>query len=65
MNARLLGIALIVVGAGLVLWGYQLSDSLASEVSEAFTGAMPDRVMIRYIAGAACVAVGVFLTAKR
>jgi hypothetical protein len=65
MNAKLLGIVLIVVGAGLAIWGYQMSDSLVSEVSEAFTGALPDEVMIRYIAGAACIAVGVFLAARK
>jgi Ni/Fe-hydrogenase subunit HybB-like protein len=62
---KLIGIALLVVGAGLIWWGYQLSESIGSQLTETFSGAMPDGVMIRYIAGAVGLAVGGYLLLKK
>lgn len=62
---KIAGIVLIVVGAGLALWGYQLSGSVGSEITEAVTGSETDRVMTLYIAGAAGLVVGLFLFFKR
>ena len=62
---KMLGIALIVIGAGLLWWGYQLSDSIGSQVTETITGSMPDDVMIRYISGAVSLAVGLYLLLKK
>ena len=62
---KVMGLALIVVGAGLVYWGYRLSGSFVSQVTETFSGAMPDEVMLRYIAGAACIVVGGFLFVRK
>jgi len=62
---KIIGIALIVVGAGLLWWGYQLSDSIGSQLTETFTGSLPDSVMVRYIAGGACVAVGLHLLLRQ
>ena len=61
---RLLGIALVVTGAGLLYWGYQTSEGLESRLASAITGAQPDKVMLLYIAGAVCVAVGAFLNLR-
>ena len=63
--ARILGIGLAVIGAGLLWWGYQLSDSIGSQLTEAVSGSMPDDVMIRYIAGAASLAIGFLLLLRR
>ena len=62
---KIIGIALIVVGAGLLWWGYQLSDSISSQLTETFTGSLPDAVMLRYIAGGAFVAVGLHLLLRQ
>lgn len=61
---KVIGIVLAVIGAGLVIWGYQMSDSVGSQVTEAVTGAATDKVMYYYIAGAASFAVGLFLTLR-
>lgn len=61
---KMIGIALMVIGAGLALWGYQLSDSVGSQLTEAVTGAQTDRVMVFYIGGAVSFFVGVFLFAR-
>ena len=62
---KVFGLALVVIGIGLVAWGHQLSGSLASQLSSKLTGAMPNEVMYRYIGGAVSVVVGVFLVAKK
>jgi hypothetical protein len=62
---KILGIALIVIGAGLLWWGYQLSESIGSQLTETISGSMPDDVMIRYISGAVSLAVGLYLLLKK
>lgn len=61
---KIVGIILMVAGAGLALWGYQLSGSIGSQITEAVTGADTDRVMTFYITGAASFVVGLYLFAK-
>lgn len=65
ITIRVAGIILVVVGVGVAVWGYQLSDSLSSQVTQAVTGSDTDRVMTFYIAGAASFVVGLYLLAKR
>ena len=55
------GILLIVVGLGIAYTGYTMSHSLGNQLGEALSGSPADNVMLRYVAGAACAAVGVFL----
>ncbi|NNC65273.1 MAG: DUF3185 family protein [Gammaproteobacteria bacterium] len=62
---KVIGLVLIVAGAGLLVWGYQLSGSLSAQLTETVSGAMPDEVMGRYIAGAASLIVGVYLLITR
>ena len=59
------GIALIVIGAGLAFWGTQKSEGLESQLSSAITGSSSDNVMLLYIAGAACIAIGAYLFFKK
>jgi uncharacterized protein YjeT (DUF2065 family) len=63
--AKIVGLALIVAGAGVAYWGYQLSGSLSSQLTKAVSGAMPDEVMYRYVGGAICAVVGGFLFVKK
>ena len=62
---KLLGIALMAVGAGLVVWGLQKSDGLESQLSSAFTGSHSDNVMLLFIGGGVALAVGFFLFFKK
>lgn len=64
-TTKILGLALVVLGIGLAIWGYQLSDSVGSQITEAVTGADTDKVMTYYIAGAVSFVVGLFLFAKK
>lgn len=62
---KLVGLVLMVLGAGLIVWGFQLSDSVQSELTQAITGAETDKVMQCYIGGAISIVAGLFLTLKR
>lgn len=61
---KILGIALVVLGVGLAIWGFQLSESVGSQITEVLTGAERDKVMMFYIAGAVSFVVGAYLLIK-
>lgn len=61
---KILGIVLMVVGVGLAIWGYQLSGSVESKLTQVFTGSDTDKVMALYIAGAVSLIVGLYLFAR-
>lgn len=63
-TTKILGIALVVIGLGLAFWGYRLSGSVGSQITQAVTGSDTDKVMTFYIAGAASFVVGLFLSLK-
>ncbi|WP_019531619.1 DUF3185 family protein [Dasania marina] len=61
---KIISIALIVIGIGLAIWGYQLSGSIGSQLTQAVTGADTDKVMTFYISGAISFFVGIYLYTK-
>lgn len=58
---KVAGIALLVLGVGLAIWGFQMSESVTSEMSQFLTGSDTDKVMGLYIGGGISGAVGLFL----
>ncbi len=62
---RYIGIVLVVIGVGLAFWGYDMSDSLGSQLNETVTGSPTDKVMWLYIGGAACFVLGLVLLLKK
>lgn len=62
---KIIGLILLVAGAGLALWGYQLSGSFSAQVSRTFTGSETDKVMMLYISGAASFVAGLVLLLKK
>jgi len=61
---RIIGIALVVIGLGLAFWGYRLSGSVGSQLTQAFSGS-DTKVMTFYIIGAVSFVVGIYLLVKR
>jgi uncharacterized protein DUF3185 len=61
------GIALLVVGVVLIIFGMQASASLGSRLSELFTGAPSDRTIWLLVAGvvAAILGLGLLLVGRR
>jgi hypothetical protein len=64
-NNKIIGIILLVAGIGIAFWGYQMSGSFGGQLSKAFSGSPTDKVMMMYIGGAICAAVGLFMTSKK
>lgn len=62
---KVIAIALIIIGAGTAFWGYQMSESISSQLSQSVTGSYSDKVMLLLIGGAATFAVGVYLFIKK
>jgi len=62
---KIIGIALVVIGLGLALWGYQLSGSVGSQITQTVTGSDTDKVMTFYITGAVSFVVGIYLFTKK
>ena len=56
---------LILAGIGLFFWGFQMSDSVTSQFSRAFTGSDTDKVMMFYIGGIASFVIGLYLLFKK
>lgn len=62
---KIIGIVLVVIGIGLAIWAYQLSDSVGSQITQAVTGSDTDKVMTYYIVGAVSFIVGIFIFVKK
>jgi hypothetical protein len=62
---KIIGIVLMVLGIGLAIWGFQLSGSVGSKLTQVVTGSDTDKVMMFYITGAVSFVVGYFLFTKR
>lgn len=61
---KIIGIALVILGIGLAIWGYQLSGSIGSQVTQVVTGSDTDKVMTLYITAAVSLVVGLYLSVK-
>lgn len=62
---RLVGIALVAVGAVLVVLGLNAADAPLGQLSETLTGSYPDRTVWQLAGGAAALCVGLVLSAGR
>ena len=58
---KLVGIVLLVVGILLLFFGWQSSQGVDDQVTEAVTGQFTDTTVWYFILGAVAVAVGAFL----
>ncbi len=59
MNNKIIGIVLIIAGAALAMWGYNIYDAAGSQVSRALTGDAPIEAWAGMVGGAICVLVGI------
>lgn len=58
MNNKIIGLILIVAGAALALWGYNIYDAAASQVTRALSGDTPVKAWAGMVGGAICIVVG-------
>ncbi|PLY02706.1 MAG: hypothetical protein C0623_03500 [Desulfuromonas sp.] len=57
---KIIGIALLVVGVILIVWGFNEAGSFGGKLSSAISGSPGDRVLWFYIAGGVCSVIGLF-----
>ncbi len=62
---KIISIALMVIGIGLAFWGYQMSGSVGSKITQTITGSFTDKVMMLYIGGAVSFVVGIYLYIRK
>ena len=62
---KLISLILVIIGVAVLIWAYQLSQSISSQLTQTFTGAASDKVMYMYIGGAVSLAAGLFLSFKK
>jgi len=55
---RIVGIAVLIVGLVLLVWGLNASDSVGSGISRLFTGSPTDKTIYLLVGGGLLVAVG-------
>jgi len=62
---KLIGLALLVVGIILLYFGYQSSQGLDDQISEAFTGNFTDSTLWYYLLGGVSSVAGLVFLAKK
>lgn len=58
MNNKIIGIILVIVGAALAVWGYNIYDAASSQVTRAISGETPVEAWIGMVGGIICILVG-------
>jgi uncharacterized membrane protein YidH (DUF202 family) len=64
-NSSKIGIILLVVGIGLLLWGINLYGAFGNKLARNFTGSSSNETMIFLIAGAICTVLGAVMLYKK
>jgi drug/metabolite transporter (DMT)-like permease len=59
--SRIVGIALVVVGAILLYFGYEASQSIAEDVRRELTGTFSDETTRYFVGGGAAIVLGLLL----
>lgn len=59
MNNKFIGIAVIVVGVALAIWGYNIYDSAGSQITRAFSGDAPIEAWAGMVGGVICIVIGI------
>ena len=57
-NNKIIGIALIIIGAGLLFWGYDIFDSAGSKISRAVGGEAPMKAYALMGGGVVAIVLG-------
>ena len=59
-----IGIVLLIVGIGLLLWAINLYGAFGDKLARTFTGSSTNETMIFLIAGAVCTVLGAVMLKK-
>ena len=59
MKNKYIGIALIVFGVALTVWGYNTYDSVGSQISRTLSGDAPMEAWLGMVFGTICTVIGI------
>lgn len=58
-NNKIIGIALLIIGAGLLFWGYDIYESAGSKITRAVSGEAPMKAYAFMIGGVVAIVLGI------
>ena len=58
MNNKIISIILVIAGAALAVWGYNIYDAASSQVTRALSGETPVEAWVGMVGGVVCALVG-------
>lgn len=58
MNNKVIGIILVIAGAALAVWGYNIYDAASSQLTRAIIGETPVEAWVGMVGGIICILVG-------
>ena len=64
-NTSTIGIILLVVGIGLLIWGINLYGAFGNKIARVISGASTNETMMFLIAGAVCTVLGALMVFKK
>ncbi len=60
MNNKVQGVVMLAAGGALLFWGYNITQSVSSQINQALNGAPPDKAMVMMVLGGVCAIFGFF-----
>ncbi len=60
MNNKVQGVVMLAAGGALLFWGYNITQSVSSQINQALNGAPPDKAMVTMVLGGICAVFGFF-----
>ncbi|MCH6580449.1 MAG: DUF3185 family protein [Nitrospina sp.] len=60
MNNKVQGVVMLAAGGALLFWGYNITQSISSQINQALNGAPPDKAMVMMVLGGLCAVFGFF-----
>lgn len=57
-NNKIIGIGLLIIGAGLAFWGYDIYNSAGSKISRAVSGEAPMKAYALMVGGVVAIILG-------
>ncbi len=60
MNNKVQGVVMLAAGGALLFWGYNITQSVSSQINQALNGAPPDKAIVMMVLGGICAVFGFF-----
>lgn len=58
-SQKVIGIICVILGVGLIFWGYSVSSSIGGQLGSAVSGAVSTEELLAYVGGVVALVLGV------